>query len=146
MGPADRETVRVLFLCTHNSARSQMAEAFLRRYGGPGFEAFSAGLAPTSVHPFTRRVLEEVGIDTGDLRAKGVNAFLGKTSITVAIVVCEPEDEGCPRVYPFAARTLYWPFKDPVDAAGSPEEQLAVFRRVRDEIANRIRRFLMEGA
>lgn len=140
-----REKPRVLFLCTHNSARSQMAEALLRRHGGHRFEACSAGLNPTEVHPLTRRVLEEVGIETGDLRVKGINTFLGKVPIKLAIVVCAPEDEQCPRVYPFATRTLYWPFDDPAEGAGSPEEQLAVFRRVRDEIASRVRRFVLEG-
>ena len=138
------EAPRVLFLCTHNSARSQMAEALLRRHGGHRYQACSAGLEPTAVHPLTRRVLEEIGIDTGDLQAKGINAFLGKTQVNLAIVVCAQEDS-CPRVYPFANRTLYWPFDDPAAASGTPDEQLAVFRRVRDEIADRVRRFVLEG-
>jgi arsenate reductase (thioredoxin) len=138
------EAPRILFLCTHNSARSQMAEALLRRHGGHRYQACSAGLEPTAVHPLTRRVLEEVGLDTHDLQAKGISAFLGKVPVKLAIVVCAQEDS-CPRVYPFANRTLYWPFDDPAAASGTPDEQLAVFRRVRDEIADRVRRFVLEG-
>jgi arsenate reductase len=136
---------RVLFLCTHNAARSQMAEALLQRHAGHRFEACSAGLEPTEVHPLTRRVLEEIDIDVSGLRAKGLNEFLGKSSIRYAIIVCEREDERCPRVYPFTAHTLYWPFEDPVAAEGSVEERIAVFRRVRDQIADRVRRFVLEG-
>jgi arsenate reductase len=135
----------VLFLCTHNAARSQMAEALLRRYGGHRFEACSAGLEPTEVHPLTRRVLEEADIDPTELRAKGMNEFMGKTRVRYAIIVCERANEQCPRIYPFATQTLFWPFEDPGDAAGSTEEQLAVFRRVRDEITARVQRFVLEG-
>ena len=139
------EKPRVLFLCTHNAARSQMAEALLRRHGGHRFETCSAGLEPTEIHPLTCRVLEEIGIDASGLRAKGISLFLGKVPIRYAVVVCERADRSCPKVYPFAAHTLYWPFEDPAEAEGSPEDRLAVFRRVRDEIAGRVRRFVLEG-
>ncbi len=107
--------------------------------------ALPAGLEPTEVHPLTRRVLEEVGIDTGNPYAKGVDAFLGKVNVRLAIVVCARDQESCPRVFPFASRTLYWPFDDPAEATGTPEQRLAVFRRVRDEIASRVGRFVLEG-
>ena len=139
------EKPRILFLCTHNAARSQMAEALLRHHGGDRFEAYSAGLEPTELHPLTRRVLEEADIDPTELRAKGMNEFMGKTRVRYAIVVCERANEQCPRVYPFATQTLFWPFEDPGEAKGSTEEQLAVFRRVRDQIAARVRRFVLEG-
>ena len=85
------------------------------------------------VHPLTRRVLQELGIDASGLRAKGIRLFLGKVPIRYAVVVCERANRSCPKVYPFAARTLYWPLEDPAEAEGSCEDRLAVFRRVRDE-------------
>ena len=136
---------RVLFLCTHNAARSQMAEAFLRRDGGHRFEACSAGLEPTDVHPLTRQVLAEGGVDASGLHAKGINEFLGKVSVRHAIVVCERAHARCPRLYPFASPVLFWPFEDPAEVAGSADNRLAAFRRVRDQIADRIRRFVLEG-
>jgi len=145
-GGEGSERPRVLFLCTHNSARSQMAEAFLRRHGGHRFEACSAGLEPTDVHPLTRRVLEELGINTADLRPKGINEFLGKVNVRYAIVMCEGANAQCPRIYPFASRTLFWPFEDPSEVGGSANEQLNIFRRVRDQIAHRVRQFVVEGA
>jgi arsenate reductase len=133
---------RVLFLCTHNAARSQMAEAFLRHYAGDRFEVLSAGLAPTQVHPLTREVLTETDLDPSGLRAKGINDFLGGVSIHYAIIVCDQAEEHCPRLYPFALQTLYWPFDDPTQAAGSREECLRTFRNVRDQIAHRVRAWL----
>jgi arsenate reductase len=90
-------------------------------------------------------VLEDVGIDSLELHAKAVNAFLAKVSVNVAIVVCATAHESCPRLFPFAKRTLYWPFDDPAAATGTAAEKLAAFRRVRDEIETRVRRFLAEG-
>ncbi len=118
----------VLFLCTHNSARSQMAEALLREHAGDRFEAYSAGLEPTEVHPLTLHVLGEVGIETASLRAKSTRSFLGKVSIRYPIIVCSKAAEACPRIYPFALQTLYWPFEDPAAFQGSPREQLKIFR------------------
>ena len=118
----------VLFLCTHNAARSQMAEALLRRDAGSQFAAFSAGLQPTEVHPMTRQVLIEVGIDASGLRAKGVQEFMGKMAVRYAIVVCEETEAACPRVFPFALETLRWPFEDPARPEGGRDLQLARFR------------------
>ena len=133
---------RVLFLCTHNAARSQMAEAFLRHYAADRFEVLSAGLAPTQVHPLTRQVLTETGLDPSGLRAKGLNDVLGRVRIHYAIIVCDQAEEDCPRLYPFALQTLYWPFDDPTTAEGSREECLRIFRTVRDHIAHRVRAWL----
>ena len=94
------DPTRVLFLCTHNAARSQMAEALLRHYGGSRFEVASAGLAPTAVHTFTRKVLEEIGIDARALHAKSLSEFLGKVRFHYAIIVCEPTEEHCPQPLP----------------------------------------------
>jgi arsenate reductase len=137
---------RVLFLCNHNSARSRMAEALLRHHGGHRFKACSAGLEPApDVHPLTRLVLQEAGIDARTLRAKGIHEFLGKASVRYAIIVCEQTNQSCPRLYPFARQTLFWPFEDPVGAVGSSQVQLIAFRRTRDQIAERVRHFILEG-
>lgn len=134
----------VLFLCTHNAARSQMAEALLRHLAGDRFVVASAGLDPTAVHPLTRQVLVEAGIDVSGLHAKGVNTFLGKASVQYAIVVCGEEEWRCPRFFPFAVGNLYWPFADPQRVEGPPEERLQAFRNVRDAINARIRAWLRE--
>jgi arsenate reductase (thioredoxin) len=132
----------VLFMCTHNAARSQIAEALLRKYAGHRFEVASAGFDPTEVHPLTRQVLSEVEVDPSDLVAKGLHDFLGKVAVRHAIIVCERTEEHCPRVFPFTGQTLYWAFEDPTRSQGSPELHLAKFRRVRDEIDARIRAWL----
>ena len=139
-------TPRVLFLCTQNAARSQMAEALLRHYAGNRFEVASAGLAPTSVHAFTRRVLEEKRIDTTGLHAKSLGEFLGKVDVHYAIIVCAHTEEHCPRLYPFALQTLYWPFDDPLQVQGSCAQRLEKFRVVRDQIADRLRDWLHQAA
>lgn len=134
----------VLFLCAANSARSQLAEALLRAKGGDRFEAASAGLSPKGVHPLTVRVLEEIGLNTAGMRSKSSTEFLGKASVRFAIIVCECDAAECPRIFPFAGQTLSWPFDDPATATGKEEERLAVFRRVRDQISQRIDAWLAE--
>jgi arsenate reductase len=129
---------RVLFICTHNAARSQMAEALLRRYAGERFEVLSAGVAPTQVHPLTRQVLTDIGLDPSGLYAKNLDDFFAKVSIAYAIIVCNQAEDLCPRLYPFALETLHWPFDDPTQAEGSMAERLRTFRTVRDQIERRI--------
>jgi len=131
------EKIRVLFLCTNNAARSQMAEALLRHAAGDRFEVVSAGLEPTEVHPLTRQVLDERGVSTAGLRAKGVGQFLGKVKVDYAIGVCDPAELNCPRVFPFALNALQWPFEDPT-AAPAGAAKLEAFRRVRDAIEARL--------
>ena len=135
---------RVLFLCAHNAARSQMAEALLRHHAGDRFEVCSAGLEPTQIHALTRRVLEEAGIDTSALTAEGLDTYMAKVSVQYAIVVCERTQAQCPRLYPFARETMYWPFEDPVAFRGTPEAQLRKFREVRDQIETRVEAWLNE--
>ena len=135
---------RVLFLCAHNAARSQMAEALLRHHAGDRFEALSAGLEPTEIHPLTLQVLEEDGIDTKELRAEGLDRYMAKVTVQYAIVVCEKTQTQCPRLYPFAQQVLYWPFEDPAAFTGSPAEQLEKFRDVRDQVDQRVRSWLSE--
>lgn len=135
----------VLFVCTHNAARSQMAEAMLRHYAGDRFRACSAGFAPTEVHPLTRTVLAERGISAEGLRSKSTCDFLGKVTVRHAIIVCEQEEESCPRVFPFATKTDYWEFEDPTQPERAPELPLAKFRRVRDQIESRLQAWLSEA-
>jgi arsenate reductase len=119
-----------------------MAEALLRKHAGDRFDACSAGLRPKEkVHPLTLRALNEVGLDTDALCAKSVDSFLGKVQIR-AVVVCEKAQESCPRIYPFALQTLYWPFKDPAAATGTEEERLEKFREVRDQINEKLAHWL----
>ena len=134
----------VLFLCTHNAARSQMAEALLHHIAGDRFEVSSAGLEPTEVHPLTRDVLSERGIDASMLRAKGIREFIGQVRGDYAIVVCEPTEVSCPRVFPFALQTLRWPFPDPGSVAGTLDTQRAAFRRVRDAIERKVQMWVRE--
>jgi len=127
---------RVLFLCTHNSARSQMAEGFLRAMAGDRFEAGSAGTEKTSVNPLAVRVMAERGIDLGGHTAK-VYADVALRSWDYLITVCDDANERCPWV-PGSVKRLHWSFPDPSRATGSEEERLAVFRRVREQIQERL--------
>jgi arsenate reductase len=132
----------VLFLCTHNSARSQIAEALLRHRAGDRYRACSAGVESGQVHPMTLRVLQEAGIDASGLESKGLDTVLGKAKVQTAIVVCAQAAEACPRLYPFAREVLQWSFDDPSRIEGSDELRLAAFRRTRDEIDARLRDWL----
>lgn len=129
--------VRVLFLCTGNSARSQMAEALLRHAAGDRFEAHSAGIEPKGVHALTLEVLREAGIDTSSLRSKHLREYQGRVTFDCLITVCGHADQNCP-TWTGVSQRLHWPYDDPAAAQGTQEERLAVFRRVRDEIAARI--------
>jgi len=132
---------RVLFLCTGNSARSQMAEAFLLKYAGERFEIHSAGLEPSVLNPLTVQVMEEIGIDMSGHYAKPLTIYLGKLHFGYLITVCSRADEKCP-VFPGMGQRLHWPFDDPAAAEGSTEQRLAVFRRVRDEIEQKVKDWL----
>jgi arsenate reductase len=131
---------RVLFVCTGNSARSLMAEALLRRDAGDLVEVVSAGVDPRGVNPLTVRALERIGVDSTGLRSKPVAEFLGQ-SFDFVITVCDKARESCP-VFPGGGETLHWDLEDPATATGSEAERLAVFERVRDGIAERVRAFL----
>jgi thioredoxin type arsenate reductase len=134
---------RVLFLCTHNSARSQMAEGFLRAFGENRFEAASAGTEATRVHPLAVRVMDEVGIDLGGHSSKTFDQFLAQPWDFV-ITVCDDANERCP-VFPARTTRLHWSFEDPSAASGSEDERLRVFRRIRDEIRGRLEGFIATG-
>ncbi len=135
---------RVLFLCTGNSARSQMAEAFLRKYGGEKYEAHSAGLEPKGLNPFTIEVMEEVGIDISAQRSKGMDVYLGKVLFQYLITVCDDADKNCPTVWPGVHKRMHRSFEDPAAFDGTDEGKLAKFRQIRDRIENRITDWLAE--
>ncbi len=138
------EKTRVLFLCTGNSARSQMAEAFLRAYGGDTFEVFSAGLEPKGMNPFTIRVMDEIGFDLGGQYSKGVDQYLGKVLFQYLITVCDQADKNCPAVWPGVSQRMHWSFEDPAAVEGSQEDKLAKFREVRDQIRRKVQEWLAE--
>lgn len=135
---------RILFLCTGNSARSQMAEAFLRKYGGEHFEVHSAGLEPKGLNPLTVKVMSEVGVDVSNQESKGVDTYLGKKHFQYLITVCDDADKNCPTVWPGVNTRLHWSFEDPAKFEGSPEEKLARFREVRDIMEKKIKDWLRE--
>ena len=135
---------RVLFLCTGNSARSQMAEAFLRKYAGDAFEAHSAGLEPKGVNPLTVKVMEEIGIDISNQQSKGIDTYLGKVLFQYLITVCDDADKNCPTVWPGVNNRMHWSFEDPARFDGTKEEKIAKFREVRDLIEERIKQWVAE--
>lgn len=130
---------KVLFLCTGNSCRSQMAEGFLRHLGKGNFEVHSAGTRPSVVHPLTIKTMEEVGMDISSYRSKSVKEFEGR-SFDYVITVCDIAKESCP-VFPGKAQRIHWSFEDPVIAKGTEEERLNVFRKVRDAIQEKVKSF-----
>ncbi len=139
MSAASERPIRVLFVCTGNSARSQMAEALLREYGKGSFETFSAGTEPKGVNPLTVRALSNVGIDISGARSKSVTEFLGQP-FDYVVTVCDRARESCP-VFPGGGESIHWGFDDPAEATGTEPERLAVFERILGEISTRLRLF-----
>jgi arsenate reductase (thioredoxin) len=137
------EKTRVLFLCTHNSARSQMAEGLLKHLAGDRFEALSAGTEATHVRPLAVRAMREVGIDISGQESKTLEGYL-KEPFDYVITVCDDANESCP-FFPAASTRLHWSFENPSKAKGSEEERLEVFRRVRDGLGDRVRAELLNG-
>ena len=127
---------RILFLCTHNSARSQMAEGLLRQLAGDRFEVMSAGTEATHIRPLAIRAMDEIGIDISGQESKTLDRYLDEP-FDYVITVCDDANEACP-FFPGAANRLHWSFEDPSRVEGSEEERLAVFRSVRDRIRERI--------
>ena len=130
---------RVLFLCTHNSARSQMAEGLLRHIAGDRFEVASAGTEETRVHPLAIEAMREVGIDISAHTSKSLDQFLSQR-FDYVITVCDRAGEACP-LFPGDGQRIHWSFRDPSAATGSDHERLVTFRRIRDEILGRLRIF-----
>ena len=132
--------IRVLFVCTGNSARSVMAEALLRQRGGDAFEVHSAGTEPKGVNPLTLRVLAEAGIDASWARSKSVGEFLGQP-FDYVVTVCDQARQSCP-VFPGVHESLHWGYEDPAAVTGTDEERLDAFRRVFIALGERIGQFV----
>ncbi len=140
---SDDDRTRVLFLCIHNSCRSQMAEGLLRHLGGERFESHSAGLEATRVHPLAVRAMEELGIDISGQHSKTIDE-LDEHDFAYVVTTCDEAAEACPS-WPGDARMLHWSFPDPSAAEGGEEERLVVFRQVRDEIKGRVEALVREA-
>ena len=134
---------RVLFICTGNSARSQMAEGLLRHFAGDHFEVYSAGLEPKTVNPYAIRAMSEIGLDISGQRSKGIMEYLGRVHMGTVITVCSNAEERCP-IFPFSTQRLYWPFEDPAAFVGTEQETLHKFRDIRDQISERLQVWLKE--
>jgi len=135
---------KILFLCTGNSARSQMAEAFVRKHADDKFEAHSAGLEPKGLNPLTVKVMDEIGIDVSSQTSKGIDTYLGKKLFQYLVTVCDDADKNCPTVWPGVNKRLHWSFQDPAAFEGSEEERLAKFREVRDLMEEKVKAWLAE--
>jgi len=127
---------KVLFLCTGNSCRSQMAEGLLRHYYGDKYEVYSAGTKPSIVHPKAIQIMQEIGIDISNQRSKSVNEFKNE-SFDYVITVCDNAKESCP-IFPGKSKRLHWSFIDPAEAIGDTEQVLTVFRMVLEQIKQKI--------
>ncbi len=132
--------IRVLFVCTGNSCRSIMAEALLRRHGGPDFDVHSAGTDPKGLNPRTMRLLADAGIDASWARSKSVDEYLGQP-FDYVITVCDQARQVCP-VFPGAQESLHWGYEDPAEATGTEDEIMAVYRRTYTLIGERINQFI----
>jgi arsenate reductase len=131
---------RVLFLCTGNSCRSQMAEGFLRHMEGDRFEVFSAGVKPTQVNPLAIKVMAEAGIDISKHRSKSAMEFIGQ-KFDYVVTVCDNAKQTCP-IFPGKYEKIHWDLEDPAEAQGNEEERLTFFRRIRDEVKNNVLAFI----
>jgi arsenate reductase len=136
--------IKVLFLCTGNSARSQMAEGFLKKYGGDQYDAYSAGTEPREIHPYTGRVMEEVGISLSGHYSKHIKEYMGRVNFAYVIILCEEAEKQCPTTFPGITQRLTWSFEDPSAVEESDDKKLKKFREVRDKIEQRIKSWLSE--
>ena len=132
--------IRVLFVCTGNSARSLMAEGLLRHRGGPDFEVHSAGTDPRGVNPLTLEILAEAGVEAAWARSKSVSEYLGQR-FDYVVTVCDEARQVCP-VFPGVHQSLHWGYEDPAEAQGTEDERLAAFRRVFIQLGERINQFV----
>ena len=137
---------KILFMCTGNSARSQMAEALLRKYAGDKFDVYSAGLEPKGINPYAKKVMQEIGISLEGHYAKDFREYMGKFNFGYLITVCSEAEEKCPATFPGVSHRLHWYFEDPAAFTGSDEETLQKFREVRNQIDQQIKIWLAEHA
>lgn len=141
---SEKRKQKVLFLCTQNSARSQMAEGLLRDLAGDRFEAYSAGISPTDeVHPCAVEAMREVGVDISDQHPKGLKTYMGKVGFNYLIIVCARAEEECPKTFPGVGTTFSWIFDDPRADEDIPgDDLLERFREIRDEIEAKMKGWL----
>ncbi len=135
---------KILVLCTGNSARSQMAEALFRKYGGDRYAVYSAGVEPKGINPYTVRVMEEVGLSLADHRSKDVREYLGKEHFAHVFTVCHHAEQNCPSVFLTMGTHDHWDLDDPAAQEGTDAEKLVKFRAVRNQIDERVRAWLQE--
>ncbi|MDJ0752804.1 MAG: arsenate reductase ArsC [Ardenticatenaceae bacterium] len=129
---------KVIFICTGNSARSQMAEALLRHHGGDRYEVFSAGVEPKGIHPLSIKAMTEKGLSLAGQSSDHLDQYLNGYDFGIVVTVCSNAEESCPRSWLQAQNHLHWLFDDPAAASGTEEEKMIVFRRVRDQIEQKI--------
>lgn len=133
----------VLFLCTGNSCRSQMAEGLLREIGGGNFEVYSAGVEPAhAVNPFAVRVMDEIGISISHQSPNDVEEYLGRLTAHYVIILCDSASKKCPRLWPGALNRIEWPFEDPAEFEGGEDEKIEKYREIRDSIKAKIEDWL----
>lgn len=137
---------KVIFICTGNSARSQMAEGFLRALGGDKYQAYSGGAKANGIHPLTIQVMNEIGIDISNQRSKTAHELFGQHVFDEAIIVCRRAEDDCPTIAGTTRSVHRWIFEDPVRVEGEDEDKLTAFRQVRDQIEARIKLYLAEDA
>jgi len=138
------QKMRILVLCTGNSARSQMGEGLFRDEGGGGYEVSSAGTKPSQVRPEAIAVMREIGIDISGNRSKSVDEFAGQ-AFDFVVTVCDSARDNCP-VFPGATKRIHWSLEDPAAVEGPEDERLAAFRRIRDQLRERVKAFVYEQA
>lgn len=138
-----KKKINLIFLCTHNRGRSQMAEAFLRKYANEHFNVFSAGFEVQDIHHLTIKVMEEIGFDLSNHYSKDLKQYLGKTHFGIVITVCKRAEELCP-ILPGVSTRLFWDLEDPAAFEGTEEENLEKFREIRDKIEEEIKKFLKD--
>ncbi len=140
----EKPRLKVLFLSTTNSARGPMAAAFLRQRAGDRIESYSAGLDPIDIHPYTRLVMAEAGLNLAEERGKSVSDYLGKVHFGYVITVCDYAEQNCPTAFMGVSQRLHWSFDDPNKFVGAEAETLAKFRQVRDQIDRRLSAWLAD--
>lgn len=141
---SSKPKIKILFLCTGNSARSQMAEGLLRARAGDLFEVYSAGLVPKGMNPYTVRVMDEIGIDVRSQYSKSLREYMGYVHFGYVITVCADADANCPLPLWAQGFKEHWPFDDPAAVEGSDEDKLMAFRRTRDLIDARVQEWSAE--
>lgn len=137
--------MKVLFICTGNSARSQMAEAFLNHYAGEKFEAHSCGLVAKGIHPLTYKVMQEKGFNLAGQSSKDANTYLGKVNFGYLITVCDEAEKNCPSTFLGISNREHWSFEDPAAFQGTETQQLEKFREIRDQIETKIKEFIAKN-